>query len=217
MPKHYLFFDLDGTLTDPALGITNSIMYALKQFAIEVARREDLYVFIGPPLFASFQKYYHFDDAKADQAVTLYREYFAKQGLYENTPYPHIHDTLKTLKDMGYQLAVATSKPEPFARTILEHFELAAYFDVISGSDINDRQESKADVIKRALDRLGNPPRETCLMIGDREHDAIGAKANQMDCLGVTYGYGSREELLQAGCVDVVDDNQDLPEKIQKM
>lgn len=214
MSKQYLFFDLDGTLTDPALGITNSIIYALKKFNIEVEKREDLYVFIGPPLFASFQNYYHFNDAQADQAVSFYREYFSSKGLYENTPYPHIHDTLQKLKEMGYHLGVATSKPENFAITILEHFDLASYFEVISGSDINDRKESKADVIKRALERFGNPDTAQCLMIGDREHDAIGASLNQMDCLGVTYGYGSKEELINAGCIDVIDQVEDLPKKI---
>lgn len=205
MAYQYLLFDLDGTLTDPALGITNSIIYALKKFNIEVKNRESLYVFIGPPLFDSFVEYCHFSEEQADQAVTAYREYFSQKGLFENTPYQGIETVLANLKKQGFHLAVATSKPEPFAIQILDHFQLSPYFDVICGSELNGRKEEKADVIKKVMRYFQDLDASHYLMIGDRKHDAIGAEHNQMRCLGVTYGYGSKAELEEAGCLATVD------------
>lgn len=204
MKKQYLLFDLDGTLTDPALGITNSVMHALAYFGIQVENRETLFSFIGPPLFDSFVQFYHFTPEQADLAIEKYREYFSVKGLFENTPYPHIHKTLETLRQKGYHLAVATSKPEPFAIEILKHFELDHYFDVICGSEMNSRNESKADVIKKVIRYFDDLQLDHYLMIGDRHHDVNGAKACGIECLGVLYGYGSKEELESAGAIHVV-------------
>lgn len=217
MSKKYLLFDLDGTLTDPALGITNAIMHALKAFNIEVKNRQELYSFIGPPLFDSFKDFFHFSDEQADLAVAKYREYFSVKGLFENTPYPGIHDCLSQLTKDGYQLAVATSKPEPFAKQILDYFELTPYFSVICGSEMHGRKEDKADVIKKVIDYFKDPQMDHYLMIGDRKHDAIGANKNHMDCLGVTYGYGSKEELEEAKCIAIVDTLAELISKIHSL
>lgn len=217
MTRQYLLFDLDGTLTDPAIGITNSVMHALKAFNIEVENREDLFVFIGPPLFDSFVEYYHFSEEDADKAVEKYREYFSVKGLFENTVYEHMATTLETLKKQGYKLAVATSKPEPFAIQILQHFNLANYFDIICGSEMNGRKEDKADVIKKVIDHFNDRDMSHYLMIGDRLHDANGAKKHGMDCLGVTYGYGSKEELDNAGCIATVDTNMDIIEILKEI
>lgn len=217
MTKRYLLFDLDGTLTDPALGITNSVIHALKAFNIEVQHREDLFVFIGPPLFDSFREFYHFSEEEADFAVEKYREYFSTKGLFENSPYPKIEETLQTLKNQGYHLAVATSKPEPFAIQILEHFQLAHYFDVICGSELNGRKEDKADVIKKVIDYFKDYHMTNYLMIGDRLHDALGASQHHIDCLGVTYGYGSKEELEDAGCIQTVDTLEDLIQTVKTL
>lgn len=210
MKKQYLLFDLDGTLTDPALGITNSVMHALSYFGIQVANRADLFSFIGPPLFDSFVEFYHFTPEQADLAVEKYREYFSVKGLFENTPYPNIQKTLETLKAAGYHLAVATSKPEPFAIEILKYFDLDAYFEIICGSEMNSRNESKADVIKKVIHYFNDSHLENYLMIGDRYHDVNGAKTCEIDCLGVTYGYGSKEELIKAGAIKVVDTLDEL-------
>ncbi len=208
MTRKYLLFDLDETLTDPALGITNSVIHALKAFQIEVKERKDLFVFIGPPLFDSFVQYYHMSEKQADKAVELYREYFSVKGLFENSVYEGMATTLETLKKQGYHLAVATSKPEPYAIQILEHFKLDYYFDVICGSDLYGRKEDKADVIQKVINYFQDSKMSNYLMIGDRLHDALGAKKHHMDCLGVTYGYGSKEELDDAGCIATVDSNQ---------
>lgn len=214
MSKKYLLFDLDGTLTDPAIGITNSVMHALKAFDIEVKNREELFVFIGPPLFDSFVNVCHLSDEQADFAIEKYREYFSVKGLYENEPYQGIYETLETLKNQGYQLAVATSKPEVYAIEILKHFRMDHYFDVICGSELKGRKEDKADVIEKVIQHFKDHNMNHYLMIGDREHDAIGAKKNHMECLGVTYGYGSKEELEKAGCIKIVHTLEELVQSI---
>ncbi len=216
MKKKYILFDLDGTLTDPALGITNSIMYALDKMNVPCPKREDLYVFIGPPLHASFMDFFHFDSMQADQAMAYYREYFKTKGLLENSLYPHTEKLLKQLKEEGYLLALATSKPLPFAKKIMEHFHLARYMDVICGSDPKKRSESKADVIKDVLTFFNNPQPELCLMIGDRKFDAIGASTFNIDCLGVTYGYGSLEELQNSHCIAIVNDEMEILNYLKK-
>lgn len=194
-----VLFDLDGTLTDPGLGITNSVMYALKKYHIEVGDRRELYSFIGPPLKQSFMQYCGFSKEESEQAVVYYREYFREKGLLENEVYEGIEELLRALRESGKRLAVATSKPEAFAVRILEHFGLARYFEVIAGDTMDFARGSKADVIAYALEKLGVTDRSAAVMVGDREHDVIGAKAQGLDCIGVLFGYGSREELEQAG------------------
>lgn len=207
----YCLLDLDGTLTDPGLGITNSVMYALKKFGIEVADRSELYSFIGPPLADSFKKYYGFSDDDADRAVSYYREYFRDTGIFENAVYPGIPEALKTLKENGTVVALATSKPYEFAVRILEHFGLIQYFDYFGAATMDGRISRKSDVIAHLLTELGDVDKSETLMVGDRNQDIDGAKANGLQSVGVLWGYGSREELESAGAEYILAGPEELP------
>ena len=178
----YVLFDLDGTLTESGEGIINSAVYALKKFSIE-PEMSTMTKFLGPPLKDSFRDFYGFDDEKCEQAVKYYREYYTTKGIFENRVYEGVEDCLKMLSEAGLHLAVATSKPQVFAVKILEHFHLAQYFDYIGG--VNDRSQ--------------------VIMAGDRHHDVLGAKALGIDCIGMLYGYGTREELSKAGAVYIAE------------
>lgn len=199
MQYQTIFFDLDGTLTDPGTGITNSVAHALKYYNIAVSERSELYKFIGPPLIESFQLFYGFSRERAAEAVNYYREYYSKNGIFENYVYDGMEALLRDLKAAGKQLVVATSKPELFAGQILEHFGLAEYFAYIAGANMDESRTKKAEVIAYALDTCGITDKSSVLMVGDREHDVLGAREVGIDCLGVLYGYGDREELEQAG------------------
>ena len=193
-----IFFDLDGTLTDSSPGITNSVMYALRRFGIAVENRESLYPFIGPPLLDSFQRFFGFTEEQARQAIVYYREYFSAGGLFENAVYPGVPEMLGRLQSAGRRLWIATSKPEEFARRIMEHFSLDCYFEGVCGAGMDGTRTRKDEVLRYALGLSGADPARS-LMVGDREHDVFGASACGLDCLGVLYGYGSREELNAAG------------------
>src|SRR5574344_769663 len=210
MKYNHILFDLDGTLTDPALGITNSVMYALKYFGIDVADRASLYKFIGPPLLDSFRDFYGFDEEKSKLAMKKYRAYYVPKGLYENKVYGGVEYMLANLKSSGKKLYVATSKPEEYAVKILEHFNLLKYFEFCGGSDIEETRARKADVIKYVLEKCGLSEKDACLMVGDRKHDVLGAKEAGLDCMGVLYGYGSRDELREAGAKYVVQSVRDV-------
>ena len=203
----YYFFDLDGTLTDPAQGITNSFIHAIKYFGLEVPSYEKHCTFIGPPLVATFQKEFGFDDEKAMEGVKKYREYFAQKGIFENKVYDEIEILLAHLQSKGKHLLVATSKPEEYSVKILEHFGLAKYFDFICGSNMDETRSKKEEVIEYALEKfgIGAADKSKVLMIGDREHDIIGAKKNGIKSCGVLYGYGSRQELEVAGADYIVE------------
>ncbi|MBQ3841688.1 MAG: HAD family hydrolase [Ruminiclostridium sp.] len=206
----YLLFDLDGTLTDPGLGITNSVMYALRKFDINVDDRTSLYRFIGPPLKDSFGKFFGFSDEQCMLAIKYYREYFTERGIFENEVYDGIPELLSRLKGKGKTLAVATSKPEPFAVRILRHFGLSDSFDLVAGATLDETRTKKTDVIKYALESLGVSDKAEAVMIGDREHDIIGANENGLDSLGVLFGYGSREELEAAGAAYIAEKPMDI-------
>ena len=199
-----ILFDLDGTITDPGIGITEGVKYALRKQGIEPPEREALYPFIGPPLVDSFMRFYDFSPADARAAVDVYREYFSVKGLFENELYPGIPELLARLRSAGLKLVMATSKPEEFARRIAEHFGIAQYFDCIAGAAMDETRTHKHEVIEYALERCGNPDRGAVLMVGDREHDVLGAARCGIRCLGVLYGYGSRDELLAAGACAAV-------------
>ena len=209
----YILFDLDGTLTDPKEGITKCVQYALKYFGIE-ADTEDLVDFIGPPLLESFQKYYHLDDEQGHMALKKYRERFNDIGIFENGVYPGIHELLAALKEQGRYIALATSKPEVYARRILERYGLMPYFDVVVGSEMDGRRTDKGEVITEALRQLQirDEQKPEVLMIGDRLHDMVGAGKNQIDKLGVYYGYAHEGELEEAGADYVVDTVEKLKE-----
>lgn len=201
----YYLFDLDGTLTDSGMGITNSVKHALKKYGIEEQNMETLKKFIGPPLAESFQKYYGFSVEESKRAIGYYREYYQRDGIFENEVYDGIPELLETLKGAGKTLIVATSKPELFAEQILEHFKLAPYFDCIAGASMDESRVDKAEVIAYALKKYGTEKKEGMVMIGDREHDIIGAKKNGLDSIGVLFGYGSREELEKARADHIVE------------
>ncbi len=190
--KHVLF-DLDGTVTDPAEGITNSIMYALEKFGIQ-AKRENLLKFIGPPLRDSFRDHFCFSPDDVEKAVKLYREYFVEKGMFENEVYGGIPELLGGLKNQGFTVSLATLKPEPFAVKILEHFGIIQYFDHISGNILEVANLEKRDIIARVMEDSGASPVQA-VMIGDRKYDIIGARENSMDSIAVTYGYGDSYEL----------------------
>jgi phosphoglycolate phosphatase len=195
-----IYFDLDGTLTDPKLGITRSIRYALQKLDHHtVPSEDDLTWCIGPPLRASFVKLLGAEDS-ADRAVSLYRERFADVGLYENSLYPEITDVLTALGTSGRRLFVATSKPAVYAERIIDHFGLRPHFERVFGSELDGTRVEKSDLLEYALKTAAVDPSRS-LMIGDRSHDMIGAKHNGMAALGVLYGYGNRDELIEAGAL----------------
>ena len=212
----FIFFDLDGTLTDPFEGITNSVVYSLNSYGIEVVDKSELKRFIGPPLFQSFEKYYGFSKEKAIEAVDRYREYFRDKGMFENALYDGTVKLLKKLKRNGKKIILATSKPEAFALRILEHFDILKYFDVVVGSTMDGSLINKGDIIRVALEKIGSPDKKHCIMIGDRSHDIIGAKQNRIDCIGVLYGYGSKEELREEKPDYIVENFQQIEKILYK-
>ena len=190
-----VLFDLDGTLTDPAQGICGSIQYAMEKTGRPVGPLESYHKYIGPPLFRSFEV---FADATPEEAVELvrfYRERYSQIGLFENTVYPGIPELLRDLKAAGAHIAVASGKPEVYSRQILEHFGLMEYVDCLSGISLASEPPDKCQIILHALYELGIRDKSRCVMVGDRSHDAIGAKMGGIDFIGVLYGYGSRDEL----------------------
>ena len=204
-----VLFDLDGTLTDPAEGITNALMHAQRRLGRPVSPREDLFVFIGPPLIETFMSEWGLSREESEQALVYYREHFGTKGLFENVPYEGIGDCLARLKEAGLRLFVATSKPEPLSLRILEHFDLIKYFEAVAGSTMDEQRTKKGEVIAYALSTYGLDPAET-VMVGDRKHDVIGARENGVPCVGVLYGYGSRAELTEAGAAALAADLNEL-------
>jgi phosphoglycolate phosphatase len=198
-----ILFDLDGTLTDPKLGITRSVAYALRHFGIEVADCDSLVNFIGPPLRDSFRQFYGFSDEQAETAVAKYREYFSETGIFENTPYDGMPELLQKLKGAGRTLAIATSKPWVYAEKIAERFGFAEYFDFIAGAELDGARSEKSELISYALERLGVSDKRGAVMIGDREFDMRGAAQLGIDGIGILWGYGTRDELLAAGATRV--------------
>jgi phosphoglycolate phosphatase len=192
-----IYFDLDGTLTNPKLGITRSIQYALSKLDRAAPPEDELTWCIGPPLRASLKKLLGTDDL-ADKALSLYRERFADVGIFENEIYPGIEDTLSVLAESGRRLFVATSKPSVYAERIIDYFKLKVYFERVFGSELDGRRSDKTDLLGYALETARVDPTQA-IMIGDRSHDMIGARNNGMTAVGVLYGYGSEEELLGAG------------------
>ena len=206
MSKEYILFDLDGTLTDPKIGITSCVKNSLESFGIEVESLDDLVCFIGPPLKESFMVYYGMDDEQAEKAVEKYRERFAPIGIFENAVFDGIAQMLEKLKNAGKTVALATSKPEIFAKQIMEHFDLAKYCSFMAGSELNGSRVEKADVITYCLENLGVKDPAKAIMVGDRKHDILGAAKNGLESIGVLFGYGSREELSEAGADYIVSD-----------
>lgn len=200
-----VLFDLDGTLTESGEGITKSVQYALEKLGKPEPDLEKLRVFVGPPLKEQFMKYADVDEETAKQAVVYYRERYTDIGIFENRLYDGVRELLEELKGKGYILAVASSKPEAFVLKVLDHFELTGYFTEIVGSEMGGARTGKAEVIEEVLQRLGySKRRKEVLMIGDKEHDVLGARACGIECVAVSYGYGTIEELTDAKPLQIV-------------
>lgn len=193
-----LLFDLDGTLTDPKPGITRAVQHALARMGIVEPDLERLTRFIGPPLIPSFQRYYGLDLNGAQRALEYYREYFAETGLYENAVYPGVPELLAELRARGRRLILATSKPSVYAERILAHFGLARHFEFVAGATLDETRATKADVIAFALAEVPGLAPARCVMVGDHAQDVLGARANGIAAIAVTYGYGVRAELEAA-------------------
>lgn len=200
MEKKYIFFDLDGTLTDSKPGITRAVQYALRHYGIDEEDLEKLQPFVGPPLHESFQEYYHFSEKDSQEAVHVFREYYNDKGWAQNEPYAGVEEMLADLKKCGKVLIVATSKPEQMARRILKHFNLTKYFLFIGGADDDSTRVHKDDVIRYVMEccRIEDQ-KDSIVMVGDRRHDIQGAHKTGIPAVGVLYGYGSRQELTEAG------------------
>lgn len=206
-----ILFDLDGTLTDSGEGITRSVQYALEKIGKPEPERQKLNIFVGPPLLEQFQEYAAIDKETAKKAVEYYRERYAPVGIYENELYPGILEMLEELKARGYRLGVASSKPENFVNTVLEHFHMTSYFDQIVGSKPDGGRTDKTAVIEEALLRMGlEKHKEQVIMVGDKEHDVIGARQAGLDCIAVSYGYGTMEELENAHPLKIVNSTEEL-------
>jgi len=208
--KDLCLFDLDGTLTDPKEGITKSVSYALNSFGIQVASLDDLVTFIGPPLRDSFRKYFRFTEKETEIAVGKYREYFSETGIFENFLYQGVSEVLEQLRTHGITMVIATSKPTVFAEKIAEHFGIRKYFDLIAGSELDGTRSRKSEVIDCALNLVDPLRKKLPVMIGDREHDIIGARETGIDSIGVTWGYGSRMELEAAKAARIVDNPNEM-------
>lgn len=213
---HYILFDLDGTLTDPGLGITSSVQYALRALGIEEPSLDRLEPFIGPPLSDSFREFYGLDEKQIDTAVAKYRERFRDRGIYENEIYPGIAQMLAQLKADGKSLSIASSKPTEFVERILDYFEIRAYFDHIVGSNMDGTRGRKEEVVEEALRRMALPgmtpaqKKAVVAMVGDRRFDIEGAKEHGLTSVGVSFGYAPEGELEQAGADFIVDTVEEL-------
>ncbi len=206
----YILFDLDGTVTDSKIGILKSADYALRHFGIETENLDDIQKFIGPPLHFSFTKIFNLSEEETIIAIEKYRERYSKLGIYENTLYIGIVELLKELKANGKKVILATSKPKFYADKILNYFDITGYFDFVAGSEMDGSRSEKAEVISYALENMGIADFSECVMIGDREHDIIGAKSIGVASIGVLYGYGSRGELEKAGADRIASTVQEL-------
>ena len=207
---NYILFDLDGTITDTGEGIYSGVIYALEKYGITENNKTTLNNFIGPPLVDSFMKYYSFSKEKALQAVEYYREFYKSKGIYQNTLYNGISELIKTLKQQGKKVILATSKPQPFAEIILKQYDLLKYFDCVVGATFDDSLNYKSDVIRVALENSGVTDKSMAIMIGDRHYDIKGAKENNIDSIGVIYGYGDLEELKNADANYIAENTQDI-------
>lgn len=208
-----VLFDLDGTLTDPAEGITNSVAHALRRMGIDVPPREKLLCYIGPPLSYGFTEYAGVAEERVSDAIAYYREHFADRGLFENELYSGVPEMLSKIKSAGIGVYLATSKPTVFACRILKHFDIEKYFNGVVGSELDGRRADKREVIRFVLENYGIS-KESAVMVGDRKFDITGAADEGISAIGVSYGYGSREELILAGTDIIADSPNDLCEII---
>lgn len=211
-----ILFDLDGTLTDPKPGITKSVQYALGKMGIVEDDLEKLTIFIGPPLTASFEEFYHMSQEEAKEALQYYRERFSTVGLYENAVYDGMRELLEKLQTQGKTMFVATSKPTIFSEQIVKHFGLSDYFKAVVGSELNGTRVEKNEVIEFVLSLIDEPDLKKIIMVGDRKFDVIGAQENGIDVVGVSYGYGGYDELAAAKANYIVNNVAELEDILCK-
>ena len=212
----YVLFDLDGTLNDSGVGIRNSVKYALSKFNIIENEQNKLNKMIGPPLVEGFSKWFGLSKDDAIKARDYYREYYSKGGKFECQMYQGVEQLLKTLKQKGKKLVVCTSKPQGFTEEVLEHLGIIDYFDFIQGATLDGSIGEKEQVIEQAV-KLYGIEKESAIMVGDRHFDVSGASINGIKCVGVTFGFGDREELENAGAVAVVDTIEELENYLLKL
>ena len=198
--KKTILFDLDGTITDSGEGIINCVIYALERFGLPIPDRNSLRCFVGPPLHESFIKQ-GIPAERAEEAVAVYRERYVPTGMFENTPYPGIREVLDNLKSGGHTLYVASSKPEWMCVEILKHFELDQYFEQICGATMDTSRTNKEAVIAYLMEQNGRP--DNMIMVGDTKFDVLGAKFHGIPCVGVSWGYGTVDEMREAGAAAI--------------
>ena len=210
----YIFFDLDGTMIDSGDGITLSVQYALKKMGIIESELSALKVFVGPPLKDSFMYYYGFSEEEAEKAISYYRVYYESRGILRCWPYKRVDKLLSFIENSGRKAVVATSKPELFARRIVQHLHMSQMFEYIAGASMDEKIVKKSDVIAYAMKEIGVDDPSRILMVGDRRFDVIGARANGIKTAGVLYGYGSYPELLDAGADYIAKNVSELAEVV---
>lgn len=208
----YVFFDLDGTVTESAPGIINSVVYAIKKLGVRMPSQEELTKFVGPPLSESFVKYCDVDPSRTKEAISIFREYFAEKGIFENNVYPGIPELTAKLKNLGAKVILATSKPQLFAERILTHFNIIANFDAVYGNSMDEKYTDKVLLLRDIIAKTGIKDDELkdCVMVGDRSSDIFGARGAGIRSIGVLYGYGDRPELEGAGADIIVETVSEL-------
>lgn len=206
-----VLFDLDGTLVDSGIGVTNSVAYAMKKFGIEPPPRQELFKFIGPPLVQSFSTFCGFDEEKTALAIKYYREYYSEHGIKECVIYDGVLELLATLKGRGYKIALATSKPEIYARVVVENKGISEYLDYLSAATTDEKtRATKEAVVEYALELCDEKDTSKIIMVGDRHFDINGARKYGIDSIGVTFGYGSEDELRRAQATYIVNDPKEI-------
>lgn len=210
----YIFFDLDGTMIDSGDGITLSVQYALKKMGIIENELSALKVFVGPPLKQSFMYYYKLSENEAEKAVSYYREFYECRGILRCWPYKRVDKLLSFIENTGRKAVIATSKPELFARRIVQHLHMSEMFEYIAGASLDGKITTKSEVIAYAMREIGTDDPSRVLMVGDRRFDVIGARKNGIKTAGVLYGYGSYPELLDAGADYIAKNVSELAEVV---
>ena len=210
--KKAIVFDLDGTLTDSGEGIMNCAKLALEHYGLPIPSEAELRTFVGPPLHDSFIRF-GVPAEEADNAIKIYRSRYIPIGKFENHPYEGVQEVLEKLKALGHTLYVATSKPETMSVEILEHFDMAKYFDIIAGASFDRSRSSKEDVISYLLNQCGDYDRK--IMVGDTAFDVIGAKAHGIPTVGVAWGYGKVEDMENAGAISIAHTMDELFEALK--
>ena len=211
-----ILFDLDGTIIDSSLGVTNSVKYALSKLNIEVKSNQELLSYMGPPLLYSFQTFHGLTKEEAEKAIGYYRETYKEKGIFENTVYPGIEELLVKLKEQGFVIGLATSKPEKFAEIILEKLGIAKYFDKICGASLDQSRSEKIDVMKYVLEKLDVTNNKEVLMVGDRMYDINASNALGIDSVGVLFGFGSYEEFEKARATYIVNNALEILNIVKK-